>query len=228
MHVRLKRILALLLVLVLSLGLGPTTLAAAAPLSEPSPADSSSTPPQGEWISDLALTRNEITIGSLMNFFYMEPGEEKYQMFGINPQGAQISVESGDPAVALVELVDTPAHITGNQDLTCTANTPNERDDVRELKVTAVAPGRTTITVTATADGYQTTQATFTVQVLAPTGQNTFRRDVNINAGWSFCLEKDLPDGVGLEQVKDPAYDGAASRRWTCPTPGTSRTCRTN
>ncbi|MEQ2457531.1 discoidin domain-containing protein, partial [Flavonifractor hominis] len=208
MHVRLKRILALLLVLVLSLGLGPTTLAAAAPLSEPSPADSSSTPPQGEWISDLALTRNEITIGSLMNFFYMEPGEEKYQMFGINPQGAQISVESGDPAVALVELVDTPAHITGNQDLTCTANTPNERDDVRELKVTAVAPGRTTITVTATADGYQTTQATFTVQVLAPTGQNTFRRDVNINAGWSFCLEKDLPDGVGLEQVKDPAYDG--------------------
>ncbi|MEQ2455772.1 discoidin domain-containing protein [Flavonifractor hominis] len=199
MKKKMKRLLSLCLALTMVLGMVPAS--AAGPDTSGSAVEV--TPVEAP---PLEVT-NEIVIGNLIDFHLMTPGQVKYQIASINPQGAKLTVTSSNPDVAVAEMVPTPEHITGNQDLTCTANTPNERDDVREIKVTANTPGTATITVTATADGYDETSVTFEVNVLESVNEGTQRKDVSIDKGWNFALAKDLPADFTPEKLSDPNCD---------------------
>ena len=154
-----------------------------------------------------AQSSGTISIGNLIDFHLMTPGQVKYQIASINPQGAELTVSSSNEAVATAQMTDTPSHVTGNQDLTCTADTPNERDDTREIEVTAHSPGTATITVTATAPGYDETSVTFSVNVLEAVNEGTRRTDTSIDSGWKFALATDLPAGLTPEQISDPSFD---------------------
>lgn len=73
--------------------------------------------------------------------------------------------EQKEIALALsAEVTATYAHSSSNANITIAGETPGT--GVYRLRVTGVEPGETTITVTATADGYATAIATFPLTVL--------------------------------------------------------------
>ena len=82
------------------------------------------------------------------------------------PESATITLgEQTEISLSLSSAVAaTFSHSAGNANVTITGESP--RAGIYRLQITGVEPGETTITVTATADGYATANATFPVTVL--------------------------------------------------------------